>query len=211
MQVRNAITRQKKEQIVSTIKEKIQDSVIVFGFRYKGLDVPTVQKFRKGLPEQSSVMVCKNTLMRVAANDVEGWSVIGEKGCTGENAWVFVSEECIADTVKHYFKFEAELEAAAKAAAPKGAEVAKPTELSMAVMDSKYLSAADLKRCEALPTKKQLYGTIAALLKQPATKLARGIKMVPTKLAIGLKKISELDDDKTKTCAEVAQPAGASA
>jgi large subunit ribosomal protein L10 len=63
-----------------------------------------------------------------------------------------------------------------------------------------------LKKCEALPTKKQLLATIARLVREPAKRIAVGVKMVPTKLAIGIKKISELDEDKTKTCAEVAQP-----
>lgn len=39
MQVTNAITRQKKEEIVADLKEKLNNSVIVFGLRYKGLDV----------------------------------------------------------------------------------------------------------------------------------------------------------------------------
>jgi hypothetical protein len=34
------------------------------------------------------------------------------------------------------------------------------------------------KRCESLPNKKQLYATIARLVKQPAQKLAVGIKQV---------------------------------
>ena len=45
------------------------------------LQVPTVQRFRKGLPEKSKVMVTKNSLMRVACNEVQGWSTVGEKGC----------------------------------------------------------------------------------------------------------------------------------
>jgi len=43
------------------------------------------------------------------------------------------------------------------------------------------------KRCENLPTKKQLQATIARLLKQPATKIASGVKAVPRKLAYGIK------------------------
>ena len=38
-QVCNALTRQRKEEIVADLKEKLQDSVIVFGMRFKGLDV----------------------------------------------------------------------------------------------------------------------------------------------------------------------------
>lgn len=38
-QVTSALTRQKKEQIVSDITGKLENSVIVFGLRFKGLDV----------------------------------------------------------------------------------------------------------------------------------------------------------------------------
>lgn len=65
---------------------------------------------------------------------------------------------------------------------------------------------AQFKRCENLPTKQQLQATIARLLKQPARKLAVGIKMVPTKLAYGIKALADLDEDKSKTVAEVAKP-----
>lgn len=48
-------------------------------------------------------------------------------------------------------------------------------------------AAAQLKACEKLPSKKQLLATIAMLTKQPATKIAKGIKQVPTKLAVALR------------------------
>ena len=38
-QVANAITRKQKEEIVAHVKENLQGSVIVFGMRFKGLDV----------------------------------------------------------------------------------------------------------------------------------------------------------------------------
>lgn len=206
LQVQNAITRQKKEAIVKELQGKLEKSVIVFGLRYKNLDVQTMQKFRRGVPENSSVYICKNSLMKEAVKVTPGWDVIAEKGCTGENAWVFVHEEDIPDTVKHWHAFSEELEKEAKAAAPKGQDPPAPTQLTCVVMDNKYLSPAEFKRCENLPTKKQLQATIARLLKQPATKIASGIKAVPRKLAYGIKAISELDEDKTKIVGDVAKP-----
>lgn len=47
-QVTNAVTRQKKEEIVTNLKQKLDGSVIVFGMRFKGLDV--------GLPISCSSM-----------------------------------------------------------------------------------------------------------------------------------------------------------
>jgi len=227
-----------------------------------------VQRFRKGLPEKSKVMVTKNSLMRVACEGVEGWSTVAEKGCSvsarrarggwfgceasqgqrrrrearvglgpcsgpvpqharrsstlitphphthphrnqGDNAWVFVHEDDISDAVKYFNKFNADLEKEAKAAAPKGVEVKPPTELTCVVMDNKYLTPAEFKRCESLPNKMQLITTIARMLKQPAQKLAVGVAAVPRKIAYGVKALSELDEDKSKVVGDVAKPEAA--
>uniref|UniRef100_A0A383WCQ7 Uncharacterized protein n=1 Tax=Tetradesmus obliquus TaxID=3088 RepID=A0A383WCQ7_TETOB len=206
LQVQNAITRQKKEEIVKELQGKLEGSVIVFGLRFKNIDVPTMQKFRRGVPEKSSVYICKNSLMKEAVKTVPGWEVLGEQGCTGDNAWVFVHEDDIPDTVKHWHAFSDDLMKEAKATAPKGVEPVAPTTLTTIVMDSKALSPAEFKRCENLPTKKQLQATIARLLKQPATKIASGIKAVPRKLAYGIKAIADLDEDKSKIVGDVAKP-----
>ncbi|KIZ03422.1 large subunit ribosomal protein L10 [Monoraphidium neglectum] len=206
LQVRNALTRQRKEEIVADLKEKLEDSVIVFGMRFKGLDVPTVQRFRKGLPEKSKVKVTKNSLMRAACQQVDGWSTVIEKGCQGENAWVFVHEDDISDAVKFFNKFTETLEKEAKAAAPKGVEVPPPTEVTCVVMDNKYLTPAEFKRCESLPNKTQLITTIARMIKQPAKKIAVGVAAVPRKIAYGVKALAELDEDKSKVVGDVAKP-----
>jgi large subunit ribosomal protein L10 len=65
------------------------------------------------------------------------------------------------------------------------------------------------KRCENLPTKLQLITTIARMLKQPAQKIAVGVKQVPSKLAYGIKALSELDEDKSKVVGDVAKPKAA--
>lgn len=62
----------------------------------------------------------------------------------GENAWVFVNEEEIAETVKAYFKFEEDLFVEAKKQAAKNVEVKRPTEVSCAVMSGQYLSPAEV-------------------------------------------------------------------
>lgn len=57
---------------------------------------------------------------------------------------MFVNEEVIGDTIKHYFKFEAELLDSAKKAAPKNAEVKPPTTLSYMVMNNKLISKEEV-------------------------------------------------------------------
>jgi ribosomal protein L10 len=41
-----------------------------------------MQKFRRGVPENSSVYVCKNSLMKEAVKTVPGWELLADKGCT---------------------------------------------------------------------------------------------------------------------------------
>jgi ribosomal protein L10 len=45
------------------------------------LQVETMQKLRRTLPEQSKIVVAKNNLMKVAVQDSQ-WTTIAEKGCT---------------------------------------------------------------------------------------------------------------------------------
>lgn len=198
LQVCNALSRTRKVETVETLKKQLDSSIIVFSMRFKGLSVATQQRFRKGLPESSRMMVCKNNLMRVAVKDSAKWSTLAEKGSAGENAWIFVQEDGIQDTLKHYFKFEEDLLAEAKKVAPKGTEVKPPTSLATILMDNALLSPAELKKCESLPTKMQLIATVAGLAKQPATKLAKSIKEVPSKLARAIKEVSKLDEDQSK-------------
>lgn len=80
----------------------------------------------------AEVLVCKNTLMRIAADRVEGFSPLKEATkvrlrtvtaavltaqrhiiivTQGDNAWVFVQEDHIAESVKVYLDFEKKLTA----------------------------------------------------------------------------------------------------
>ncbi|KAG1673778.1 hypothetical protein FOA52_002347 [Chlamydomonas sp. UWO 241] len=206
LHVTAALSRAGKEQQVAELKAKLDESAIVFGMRFKGIDVGTFQKFRKSMPEGSTVTICKNNLMKVAIQQaaVEGkWSNLSASGCTGENAWVFIKEDSIPASIKAYVTFEEDMIKIAKIKAPKGTEPAPPTTIAVAVMDSRLLSPADLKACEKLPTKLELLATIARLANQPSTKIATGIKAVSTKLATAIKKVSELDEDTSKTVASV--------
>jgi hypothetical protein len=41
-----------------------------------------MQKFRRGVPENSSVYVCKNSLLKEATKLVPGWETLADEGCT---------------------------------------------------------------------------------------------------------------------------------
>lgn len=46
------------------------------------VQVATMQKFRRGVPDNSSVYVCKNSLMREATKVVPGWESLSSDGCS---------------------------------------------------------------------------------------------------------------------------------
>lgn len=71
-----------------------------------------------------------------------------------------------------------------------------------AVMDGKVVAPADFKKLKDLPTKKELMAKIAMLINKVPTKLAVAIDAVPRKVAIAVKRVSEIDEDKSKSVAE---------
>ena len=81
----------------------------------------------------------------------------------GENAWLFVGEEVISESVKAYLDFETKL----KERLPREQRAkAKPTDISGGAMDGRFLAYAEVERLKNLPTKAELIATIARLIKQ---------------------------------------------
>jgi large subunit ribosomal protein L10 len=76
-------------------------------------------------------------------------------------------------------------------------------------MDGKFLSAAEIRSLERLPTKLELVATIARLVKQVPTKLAVSIKQVPLKLAYGVKALADADEDTARLVGDVLPKAAA--
>lgn len=74
------------------LESLLQKSAVVVGLRYQGLTVKQIQEFRRSLPADSKMLVCKNTLMRVAIDRTDGWEEL-KPATKGDNAWLFVNEE----------------------------------------------------------------------------------------------------------------------
>ena len=50
----------------------------MFGMHYKGLSVKKQEKLRHSLPPNSQMIVCKNSLLRVAVDKQPQWKVTGD-------------------------------------------------------------------------------------------------------------------------------------
>ncbi|DBB14809.1 hypothetical protein WJX82_009677 [Trebouxia sp. C0006] len=206
--IQNALTRKVKEQTVEKLEKAFQESAVVYGMRFKNISVKQMTSFRQTLPAGAKTYVCKNTLLRVAA-EKQGWETI-IPATKGENAWVFCSEDCIADSVKAYHEFEKKL--LEKYPKEKRKDM-HPTAISGAVMEpNQFLDMAAFKKLEKMPTKIEMIATIARLLNQVPTKLAVSIKQVPTKLAYGVKALADGDDNKDAVVSDIfPKPAAAAA
>lgn len=77
---------------MQVLEELLGKSAVVVGLRYQGLTVKQIQEFRRSLPADTKLLVCKNTLMRVAVDKTEGWESL-KPATKGDNAWLFVNEE----------------------------------------------------------------------------------------------------------------------
>jgi large subunit ribosomal protein L10 len=149
-----AISRTKKEETVETVKHQLQDCHLLAGIKYKGLSVKQLQDVRKLLPESTSLLVAKNTLVYKAIEGTQ-WEVL--KPCmTGMNAWLFVHTEEIPAALKPYrdFQKEGKLE---------------ENDFAGAVFEGKFYAPEEFKALETLPTKVEIYAKLLGSLKSPAS------------------------------------------
>lgn len=177
-----ALTMAQKEATVTKLKGELEDATAVVGFNFKGVSVKDMEDLRCKMPDDTSLIVCKNRLLKRAAADVGGWEGFDEFA-TGANCFMFVRED-----IPGSFK---PLRALQKEKKKEGAEY--DGSLTGGVCDNKFLTMDDIKALEKLPSKMELIAKIAGSIKQVPTKLAVGVKQVPTKLAIGIKAVSEGD------------------
>lgn len=67
LQIQNALSRQRKEETVEQLEGLLKSSAVVVGLRYQGLTVKQLQEFRRSLPQESKMLVCKVRRCRRAA------------------------------------------------------------------------------------------------------------------------------------------------
>lgn len=176
---------------MAKLVEGLDSSVAVFGVKFNKVSVKEFEGFRRSLPDQSKIVICKNSLMGIAIDKTKGWEALKETFLM-ENAWVFAHEDGLADTVKAYSKFEEDLK---EKLPKKERKEAKPTSIR-GVMDGKLMERQETLGLEKMPTKLELITTIARLIKQVPTKVAVSINQIPTKLAYGVKALADGDDNK---------------
>jgi large subunit ribosomal protein L10 len=175
-------TRENKAEVISDLKQLLQDSQLAVVIDYQGLTVAEITDLRKRLRESGSICkVTKNTLMQQAIKDDANWQPMTDF-LKGTSAFILVKDD-FGNAIKAYQAFQKE---------------SKKTEIRGGVLEGKLLSQKDVKAIADLPSKEQLIARIAGAINGVATKLARGINEVPASLARGIQAIVDKEKEEDK-------------
>lgn len=130
------------------------------------------QDLRKSLPENTKLIVAKNTLVYKA---IEGTQWEALKPCmTGMNAWLFVHSEEIPAAIKPYRDFQKERKL-------------DENDFTGGVFEGKFYGPADFKQLESMPTRAEIYATLLGSLQSPALNLVGTLQAPARDLVMLLK------------------------
>lgn len=179
-----AITKQRKDELVSEYVELIENSRAIFLADYTGLSVKEMDALRNKVREADGrISVTKNTLLRIALEQVE--REVPEELLLGQTATSFALGE-------------------APALAKILVEQAKANDklaLRGALVGNSVLTAAQVEELSRLPSLDQLRAQIVGLLGSPAQGIASA-------LASGVRQVVNVLDAYSKKEESAAEAAG---
>jgi len=148
-----AISRQKKEEVVKDLTEKLNDASSVFFVDYTGVSVPEVEDLRQKLREtEASFNVVKNTLIKRALDESEHKELKLDK-FTGQTAVVVAGDDEVAPArVIHGFIKEN-----------------KKMEILSGVLESQLLGKDKVKELALLPGKTEMLGKLVGTINAPVS------------------------------------------
>lgn len=145
-----AITRQKKEEMVASLVEKLKNSKSVVFTDYRGLTVEELDEVRNNLRAQGvEFKVVKNTLFKIASSEA-GIELSGDATHNHPVAVAFGTDEVAP--AKITFEYSK-----------------KNDKFSIVggVLEGKQINAVMVKSLANLPTKEQLYGQLVGTIAAP--------------------------------------------
>lgn len=151
-----AITREKKEELVGTYVDLLEQSAAVVFVRSRGLSVAEVTELRSKIREVGSKYhIVKNTLFRRALDQA---NMPVPDAITGPVAIAFCGED-IAPAVKAISDFTDDLGE-------------REFEITGGIVGSDVLNAESAAALASMPSKETLFAQILAGMNAPATQLA---------------------------------------
>ena len=163
-----------KQQVVSEIKDAIQNSKSVSIVEYRGLTVSEISDLRnKYRAEGVSYKVYKNTMVKIALEEL-GYDGF-EEYLSGPNGFVFSNEDMVAG--------------------PRGtANFAKENEklvIKAGLLDGKVLNPDEVKALAKLPSREVLVAQVLGTLNAPIAGLANVLQGTIRKVVYALNAVKE--------------------
>lgn len=162
------ITKQKKTEIVSKLKDKLGKSNFIAFLNFHGLSVAKAMELRRVLKKAGAeYVVAKKTLLGIAAK--ETGLEVGQKKLEGEIGMATggASEEEMLDATKAIFAF-----------AKKNKDALK---IIGGFWQRGWIGAEEIKKFAAVPPREVLLTQLAFMLGQPVAGLARALNAIKNK------------------------------
>lgn len=154
-----AITKEKKAQIVSWLKDKLQKAASVIFVNFRGLTVARLTELRRQLKAQSAgFTVVKKTLLRLA---LAGQKATGEPpSLEGEVALTYLDAGggdpiAVARSLREFAK-----------------KYKDSIRLLGGIFEGRYVAPEFMQYLAAIPPRPTLYGQLVCLLSSPLRRLA---------------------------------------
>lgn len=152
----------KKAQVVEEVVTMMEDAMLMYCVRSEGIKVNEINMLRQKFPEEVKIRCVKNTLVARAAEQVPKFQG-GDELLEKSNYWFFVPETHLREGVDTWNDWVKETKKEDNA-------------IVGGIFEGATIDPAGIEALTKLPTKQELMGTMAALLKAMPTKVARGVK-----------------------------------
>lgn len=156
-----AITRDKKQSLVSELAELLSSAKMTVFAHYDGLSVADMQKLRRSARENGiTIKVVKNRLVRVALEQNETLKAVDTSSLTGQLLYAVSSEDEVApaQSLAAFAKTNANLKLVGAISA-----------------EGKLLETDEVKALATLPSKNELIAQVLATLSSPLNDVVGGL------------------------------------
>lgn len=154
-----AAVLEKKAKVVEEVKETMENSMLMFCVRSEGITVNDLNMMRQKIPEDVTMRCVKNTLVKRAAEEVPKFQG-GDSLLEYSNYWFFCPEGTVREAYETWNDFVKE----------SGND---DYAIVGGIFEGEALDEKGVEAITKLPTKQELMGQTAVLLKALPTKLAR--------------------------------------
>jgi len=151
----------KKAATVEEVKETMENSALMFCVRSESITVNDMNMMRQKFDDSVTIRCVKNTLVKRAADDVPKFQG-GDSLLEYSNYWFFVPEDQMRSAVETWTDWVKETKD-------------EHTEIKGGIFSGEVLDQKGVVAVSKLPTKQELMGQTASLLKCLPAKLARSL------------------------------------